>query len=79
MVLLEFTNTMFALMGRVEDMNKCIKELESTGEMDQLHVENQTSMSFVVAEFLMLNSKLERRRLRLSRSRLSCTRLGSRL
>jgi len=39
--LAEFTNSMSALTGRVEDMDKYIEELEIIGDWDELHGEMQ--------------------------------------
>ena len=47
--LAEFTNSMFALTVRIEDMDKCIEELEIIGDRDGLHGKMQTAMTSVVA------------------------------
>jgi len=77
--LAEFTNTMSALTSRVEDRDKPIEELQSTGDMDELREEMQAAVSSVVANFKkelqafkyprpsrMANSKLTKPRSRLA-------------
>ena len=49
--LAEFTNFMPTLMGRVEDIDKHIEELESTGNMDGLRGEIQAAISSMVGDF----------------------------
>ena len=81
--LVESTNTMSALTGRVEDTDKCINKLESIGNLDELRGETQTAMSSMVAiinrEIQALRASEAAKGGELQALRLRCTRQRLRL
>jgi len=49
--LAEINNTMSALTGRVDGMDRCIEGIESKMDMEELHGVMQAAMTCIVADF----------------------------
>jgi len=48
--LAEVNNSIITLTGRVDKMEKCIEELESKGDLEELREKMQVAVNFVVAD-----------------------------